>query len=60
MLAHEDLVVAVRDVVGELGVNLEDHGALVGNGGHGSVVHLLDNEVGVVVADGREVGIVRV
>lgn len=55
VLLGEDLVVAITDVVGELGVDLEDHAPLVVHGGHGLVLGDLHDEVGVVLPDDREV-----
>ena len=49
---EDDFVVSIADVVGELGVNLEDHGSLVGHRCKREVFGRLDNEVGVVVANG--------
>ena len=52
MFLEDDFVVSIADVVGELGVNLEDHGSLVRHGCKCEVFCGLDNEVGVVVANG--------
>jgi hypothetical protein len=57
VLLHEDLVVAIADVVIELGVDLEDHAPLVVYGGHGLVFGDLHDEVGVILPDDREVAI---
>jgi hypothetical protein len=55
VLALKDLVVAVLHVVSQFGVHLEHHVPLVGNGGHGLLARDLDDEVGVVVADRRQI-----
>lgn len=60
MFLGQDLVVAIGDIVCELGMNLENHGSLVGNGGHRLFTCDLHNEVGVVAADGAEVAIRKV
>jgi hypothetical protein len=57
---HEDLVIAIDDVVSELGVDLKDRRALVGNRGHRQSIGDLDDEVGMVASYGGEEALGRV
>lgn len=54
VLLVEDLVIAILYVVRQFGANLEDHSPLIGNSGQGIIVHFLNDEVDMVVADGGE------
>jgi len=60
MLLHEDLVVAIGYVVGQLGMDLENHRALVWNRRHRQSIRYLHDEVRVVASNSGEVPLRRI